>query len=73
MSEKKYVDPEKRAKQSQKQGALQIGHTQLLTFSKNKKKKLSNSFQPTTKQTGQDSTTPDTNEVQPSLFLKKIT
>ena len=52
------------------QDTVQIGHIQLLTFPKNKKTSLATVFsQSESRQTGKDSTDPDTNEVQPSVFF----
>lgn len=62
--QKKVCGSGERAKQSQKQqDAVQIGHTQLLTFPKNKNTSLATAFsQSQSRQTGKDSTAPDTNE-----------
>lgn len=52
--------------ESKQQDAVQIGHTQLLTFPKNKNTSLATAFsQSERRQTGKDSTASDTNEVQP--------
>lgn len=60
-----------KAKPSQKQqDTVQIGHTQLLTFPKKKKTSSATAFsQSESRQTDKDSTAPNTNEVQLSVFF----
>lgn len=52
------------------QDTVQIGHTQLLTFPKNKETSLATVFsQSESRQRGKASTTPDTKEGQPSVCV----